>query len=197
VDSAASLLEIRVYRGGPLASLGHNHVIAAHDLEGVVHVNPQLLASSCELRFASAALTVDEPQLRERAGPEFAAPVPQSARASTRQNMLSEAVLAATQFPHVALNCLELVATPVNGQLRADLQVSIRGARQLISLPLRYELTDTRLTVDGETALKQTALGMTPFSVMLGALQVQDQLEIRIHLVAACGAPNSASSPCA
>jgi len=197
VDPAASLLEIRAYRAGPLASLGHNHVIAAHDLEGVVHVNADVKASACELRIASAALTVDEPQLRVDAGAEFAAPVPQSARDGTRQNMLGEAVLNAAQFPIIELKCVGLAATTVKGQLRADVQASIRGARHVISLDLRYELTDTRLTVDGETPLKQTTLGITPFSVMLGALQVQDQLEVRIHLVAVCGAPSSASKPCA
>ena len=37
-SAPTSLLEIRVYRAGALASAGHNHIIASHDLTGTVYV---------------------------------------------------------------------------------------------------------------------------------------------------------------
>ena len=38
VDPMASLLTIRIYRGGALSRAGHNHLIASHSLTGVVRV---------------------------------------------------------------------------------------------------------------------------------------------------------------
>jgi hypothetical protein len=40
------------------------------------------------------------------------------------------------------------------------------------------------LIVSGELPIKQTDLGLTPFSAMLGALQVQDELRVRFRIVA-------------
>src|SRR5579872_2057597 len=41
-----SLLTVLVYRGGALASAGHNHVIATHTLNGTVYVPSEPLAST-------------------------------------------------------------------------------------------------------------------------------------------------------
>src|SRR5690242_7552286 len=49
VVAADSLLTIRVYRAGTLARMGHNHVIASHDLSGSVSVPEDLTAASFEL----------------------------------------------------------------------------------------------------------------------------------------------------
>jgi hypothetical protein len=38
--------------------------------------------------------------------------------------------------------------------------------------------------VRGEFALRQSELGLTPFSAMLGALQVQDEMHLTFRLVA-------------
>jgi hypothetical protein len=72
-------------------------------------------------------------------------------------------------------------------QLRSidlHLQTGVRGQSRVITVPLQYELTPDRLTADGDLPLKQTDLGITPFSAMLGALQVQDEMHLRVHLLA-------------
>jgi hypothetical protein len=196
VSSSGSRLTVLVYRGGALASLGHNHVIASHELSGTVYVASDVRRSDCELHLPVASLTVDEPQLRAEAGADFAADVPDSARAGTRSNMLSDALLAGERYPQIELTCLGFESMPGTGALRAQVQVSIRGAQHLIQVPLHFELHGLELVVDADVPLEQSALGLTPFSAMLGALQVQDRMQVRIHLLA-CGAPSSASSPCA
>jgi hypothetical protein len=37
----------------------------------------------------------------------------------------------------------------------------------------------------GSLELRQTALGLTPYSLMLGALQVQDAMTVKFSIVAA------------
>jgi len=67
-----SLLTILVYRGGALASAGHNHVIASHDLSGAIFIPSEILQSSFEVHIPVAALTVDEAPLRaQQPGTDF------------------------------------------------------------------------------------------------------------------------------
>src|SRR5689334_5291132 len=81
-----SLLRIFVYRGGAMARLGHNHVIASHHLAGTVYVTDAPTETRFDVSFPVGELTVDEPDLREQAGPDFPPNVPQSARDGTRGN---------------------------------------------------------------------------------------------------------------
>jgi hypothetical protein len=54
-------------------------------------------------------------------------------------------------------------------------------------VPLRYRLGNGELTVTGEFPLRQSELGLTPFSAMLGALQVQDEMHVSLRIVARTG----------
>jgi hypothetical protein len=38
--------------------------------------------------------------------------------------------------------------------------------------------------VSGDTSVRQTELGLKPFSAMLGALQVQDEMRVKFRIVA-------------
>jgi hypothetical protein len=49
---------------------------------------------------------------------------------------------------------------------------------------VHYEQHDDQIVVSGDFPLKQTDLGLTPFSALLGALQVVDEMKIRFRIVA-------------
>jgi polyisoprenoid-binding protein YceI len=177
---------VRVYRGGTLASAGHNHVVASHTLGGTVYVPDDVLQASVELHLAVAELTVDEPQLRaQEAGTDFPPDVPQSARDGTRRNMLGAAVLDAAEFPEMVLRSERLEpAADEPGALVAWLDAQVRDQHRTISVPLRYALVGDTLTLTGETALRQGELGLTPFTALMGALAVQDEMRVRFRIVA-------------
>jgi polyisoprenoid-binding protein YceI len=181
VQAADSLLTVLVYRGGTLARAGHNHVIASHDLSGTVYVPEDLTRASFELRFPVAALTVDEPTLRAGAGADFPPGVPESAREGTRRNMLSAALLDAEHFPEIVMRSKRVDVFSPDG-LQAQVELTVRDRTHTVTVPIRYEWNQDRLTATGEVALKQSDLGLTPFSVMLGALQVLDELQIRFRI---------------
>jgi hypothetical protein len=183
VVAAESLLTVLVYRAGPLARAGHNHVIASHELTGTVYVHADPARSSCEVHVPVGSFTVDEPELRAREGSEseFPPEVPQSARDGTRTNMLSEAVLDAMRYPAVHITCLQLESAPAPA---VRVRISLRGRATTVAVTLKYSPGPLELSADGELALKQTELGLTPFTALLGALQVQDEMRIRFHLVA-------------
>jgi len=190
--AAESLLTVRVYRAGALARAGHNHVIASHELAGTVYVSPEIERTSCHLAVPVDSLTVDEPELRAREASEeeFPREVPQSAREATRRNMLSDAVLDALHHPAVEVRCLR-ISLPQAGRASAALEIRVRTRSSLVTVPLGYALKAGELSLEGELALKQSELGLTPFSALLGALQVQDEMRISFRIVARAAATSS------
>jgi polyisoprenoid-binding protein YceI len=185
VESRESLLTILAFRGGALAKAGHNHVIASHDMSGSIYVPDEPSRATFEVRVPVDQLTIDEPELRAKEGSEFPTEVPESAKEGTRRNMLSEALLNGAQYPDITLVSQHIGTPAATGSpLLADVQVTIRGQVHSLSVPVTYSFQDSRLIVSGELPIKQTDLGLTPFSALLGALQVQDELRVRFRIVA-------------
>ena len=192
----ASLLTILVYRGGALASAGHNHVIASHDLSGTIYVPAAILDSSFEVRVPVATLTVDEAALRaQQPAAEFPADVSESAKDGTRRNMLGETLLDAQHNPEIVLRSLQLTAITGadSGTVQAQVQSSVRGQLRTFTVPVRYRIAaDGALEASGEFPLRQSELGLTPFSALLGALQVQDEMRISFRIMAHAAALKTA-----
>jgi YceI-like protein len=194
----SSLLTVLVYRGGALASAGHNHVIASHDLSGTIYVPRQIAQSSFEVHVPVATLTVDEAALRaQQPAAEFPPEISAEAKAGTRSNMLGAALLDAQHNPEILLQSLGLEGegAAASGTVRAHVQCSVRGQLRSFTVPVRYRLAgDGGVEASGEFPLRQTDLGLTPFSAMLGALQVQDEMRVSFHIVARAAAPAAAGS---
>lgn len=183
VIGSESLVVVLAYRGGPLASFGHNHVIASHALTGFIDVAEPLTASTFELHLPVADFTVDEPALRSNLGAGFAGAVPDSARDGTRHNMLGEDLLDAGHFPEIVVRAMSLAGGPHD--FLAHLDINIRGGHHAIEAPITVNRLDAdRLQVSARFSVAQSALGLTPFSIMLGALQVEDTLEVEVDLTA-------------
>jgi polyisoprenoid-binding protein YceI len=189
-----SLLTILVYRGGTLASAGHNHLIASHDLSGAIFIPSEILQSSFEVHIPVATLTVDEASLRaQQPGTDFPPDVSEGAKEGTRHNMLGEALLDAQHNPEIVLRALRLEpsagVTAESGALLAQVQSTVRGQERTFTVPVRYRRVGNKaLEVSGESALRQSELGLTPFSALLGALQVEDEMRVSFHIVARAAA---------
>jgi polyisoprenoid-binding protein YceI len=193
-----SLLTILVFRAGTLASAGHNHVIASHTLSGTIYVPEDLAQASFEAQVPLLDLTVDEAALRAgEMSRDFPPDVPDTAREGTRRNMLGAALLDAADFPQISLRTVSVApaadntaadgaapARPATGLVQVAMQAEVRGQRRTLSVAVRYERRDATVIASGELPLKQTTLGLTPFSAMLGALQVQDEMRVRFRIVA-------------
>jgi polyisoprenoid-binding protein YceI len=183
VDTTRSLLQILVYRGGKLAALGHNHVIASHDLTGTVMRADPLAGTRFDIELPVARLTVDEPELRREAGADFLAEVPQSARDGTRRNLLSGAVLDAEHFAEIRLRGTDAVDLQ-NGRFEVGMDVEIKGQIRRLRVPVQLQVAANELTATGELAVLQSDLGLTPFTALLGALTVENQMRVRFKVVA-------------
>ena len=187
IDGAQSELRILVYRAGSLARFGHNHVMVNRALRGSVNVAETPSASGFWLNVPAAAFVVDDAQARAEEGADFAAEVPDDARSGTLQNMLGAAVLDAAEFPQIAVRSVAISlprGTAESGELTATLAVSVAGHESRIDAPFNLQSDPQRVSATGTVQLRQTDLGLTPYSLMLGALQVQDTVTIKFKIIA-------------
>ena len=183
VIASESILIVRVYRGGTLARAGHNHIVASHDLAGIIYPAKDLSLTSFELKLPVASLTVDEAELRAVQGADFAADVPDTAaKEGTRRNMLGPAVLDADHYPEVTLHSEGL--EPDADRLLVRVEIRIRDHVHVSTVPVSYTLTANELLAQGEFPLKQTDIGLQPFTALLGSLAVQDEMQLQFRIVA-------------
>lgn len=171
VDPRASLVAVTVRRAGVMARLGHDHVVASRTLAGQVAPG----AGRADVSFRLDQMSVDEPQLLRDAGIGKQAS-PQAVE-GTRTNMLGP-VLQAQRYPVVRLHA----ERQADGLLRVA--VTLHGVTRSLALPATVRVDAAQVTASGTARLKQTAFGITPFSVGGGLLSVQDELEVRYHIVA-------------
>ena len=62
--------------------------------------------------------------------------------------------------------------------------VQLGGAWHSVAVPMRYEIRGDGITVSGEFPLRQTELGLTPFTALGGGLRVRDGMKVWLRLVA-------------
>jgi polyisoprenoid-binding protein YceI len=181
VDSRGSELRLLVYRAGPLANLGHNHVMVNRQVTGLVQIGADISASSFSLQVPVEEFVVDDAQSRREEGGDFPGEIPDDARSGTRRNMLSAAVLNAAEFPTITVTCTAIGNTA--GVLTAYLTISIAGQVAKVAAPFTLNSDAHHLTAMGSIELRQTAIGLKPYSLILGALQVQDAIQLKFKIV--------------
>lgn len=177
---------MKVYRDGPLAELGHNHVIASTAVTGWVDLRDPLETSAFSLSLPLDSLVVDDPGRRAAAGPDFPDNLTDTDREGTRRNLLGPTLLDAARFPSLRLDSVALEAA-ARGYV-ATARVDVAGATRQVRVPARLERTPGGLVVSGAFVLTHAELGLTPFSAALGALRVREDIEIAYRLVASGGA---------
>ena len=170
IESVSSVVAMEVRRAGSLARLGHDHVVASHDVRG--YVEPDV--GRADLYVFLERLVVDEPDLRKQAG--FVTEPTAEAIAGTRRNML-ERTLEADRYPFVTV-----AVHRAAGAAAADVSIVLHGTTRTVHVPLTVNENPETIDVKGELALRQTDFGITPLSVAGGAIQVQDEVKLRFDI---------------
>ena len=173
VDPASSRVVIEVRRGGPLARLGHDHVVASHDLHGYIAPGE----GRADLYVALDQLVVDEPELRAEAG--FDTQPTEDDIAGTRRNMLDK-VLDADRHPFaiVAVNDNEAGGN----RRRLRVVVTLHGLSRSVETAAQVKTTADEILVTGTFSIEQSQFGIAPFSVLGGAIAVQDRVNITYRI---------------
>ena len=182
VDSPASRILITVRRGGMMASLGHNHIVASHDLQGFILLDrdsPQNPNCRADFYAQLVNLEVDNAQLRAEAG--LLTTPSEKDIAGTTSNMLNS--IDAENFPFARLHSSDCLAA-LSGE-QSEVALSIHGVSQKQKIAIEIEeVSDSKLILSGKFSILQTDFGIQPFSIMNGLIKVEDRLDLDFRIVA-------------
>ena len=173
IDPRDSLVVVEVRRSGKLARMGHDHVVASHHVTG--YVAPE--AGRADLYIQLERLAVDEASLRTEAG--FDTQPSEADIEGTRTNML-EKVLEASKFPFALVRVTRPPSKQENAQL--DVALTLHGETRTLKAPAQVKPVDDGLLVTGRLSFNQTDFGIKPYTVLGGALAVQNKLDLRYRI---------------
>ena len=181
VDPHGSEIRLLVYRGGPLARFGHNHVIVGR-VQGEIRAGDAAAASGFRLEIPVESFAVDPPAARAEEGDDFAAQVSEAARRDTLENLLGRDVLDAAKHPLIRIESIALAGPDWNPTITA--RVTLRGVMRDLRFAAAVLRQDDMLAAVASFRINQSEFGIEPFSALNGGLLVRDPLDIRIRLVA-------------
>src|SRR5947199_5158923 len=147
VDSRESLVVIEVRRSGSLARLGHDHVVASHEVGGYVAPDE----GRADLYVALGRLAVDEAALRTEAG--FDTQPAESDIEGTRANMLGK-VLEAQKFPFALIRVSG--ADAGRGDVALSVAITLHGNTRTLQAPARIDAGAGEMSVTGRLSFDQT-----------------------------------------
>jgi hypothetical protein len=179
LDPRATRIDVVVRRNGPLARFGHDHVVTVGEPDGFLLLDDMGPDSRADLRFRLDKLVVDSAEARVRR--ELDTDPDAAAIEGTRENLL-EHVLDAGQWPWATLGLTGFERQ--EDHYSAMLTVAISGSAYTGRQPFRLQRAGDRVRVDGFFILRQTELGIEPFSALGGGLRVADPLEIYVRIEA-------------
>ncbi len=91
-------------------------------------------------------------------------------------------MLYAERFPSIVVRGVGLQGTPP--AVRVTVTIRVAGHDSRFVLPCVIDLGAARLSASADVGLRQTALGLAPYSILLGALSVQDELRVKLRIIA-------------
>jgi len=173
VDTARSLAVADVRRAGVLAQFGHDHVVSSRDVSGFVAPDE----GRADLSVPLGLLTVDDPALRAEAG--FETTPSADDVAGTRRNMLGK-VLEADRYPEMRVAVRGIGVGGDARPLRAE--ITLHGTTAPVDVDAEVDRGADEFAVHGSFSLDQSRFGIVPFSILGGALAVQDRLTVRFRI---------------
>ena len=156
-------LQVRTYREGMASKAGHDLVIDVRSWRATV-------ALRTDSAPEGVVLTADPRSLRVRDGSGGAKPLTDKDRGEIAKNIDREVLGAqAIEFRSTAIE------HPGAGRLEVAGELSIAGTRR----PIRFELTlGPEGGVRGTVPVTQSDWGVKPYTALMGALKVRDDVEI-------------------
>lgn len=162
IDTAHSVITVRVFKAGLFSAFGHNHEIAAPIAKGSVDIQEQRVS-----------LHVDATKLRvlDR---EVAA----STRAEIQQTMAGPEVLDSRRFREISFTSTSVGAA---GEQRwiVDGNLTLHGQTK----PVRVEVSSRNGHYRGSATIKQSDFGIKLVSVAGGTVKVKDEVKIEFDIV--------------
>ena len=179
VDSDLSRILIRVYRGGLLAKLGHDHIVASQNMQGYIRIHKK--TGECRADFYAPLKSLDVDNEIFRAAENLDTSPSQADIIGTKNNMLKS--LEQAQFPFAQLrsrDCSPAVSAEATGAA-----LSLHGVTRELQLEISIEFSEEQpLRLKGGFSILQTDFDIEPFSIMNGLIKVEDRLDLSYSISA-------------
>jgi len=175
VVESKSSVRVHVGKSGLLSFAGHLHEVVAPLSGTVIADATNLSASSVNLTFASARLTV------------LAEGAPAGEAPKVEEVMRSAAVLDVIRFPEIRFHSTAVsgrLVSPGNYELRITGALSLHGVEKEIIAPVKVVVEGRTLTATGQLTLRHDQFGMKPVTAGGGAVKVANEIRIDFKIVA-------------
>jgi polyisoprenoid-binding protein YceI len=161
IDTAKSVMTVRVFKAGLFSALGHNHEISAPISSGTVNVN----ARQVELHAQTGALKVLDPGTSEKD------------RSEIQRTMLGADVLDAANHPEIVFRSTGAEAAGP-GAWKVHGNLTLHGQTHTVDVEVR---ADGEHYV-GTSRFRQTEFGIQPVKVAGGTIRVKDEVRIEFNI---------------
>jgi len=162
-------LTINTYRAGMGAKVGHDLVLEARRWSGTVEAHPDN-PSAC-----SVQVTIDPRSFEVVQATGGVKALSDKDSADIRKN-LEDKVLQTSKFPQITFRSTQVTPTSITGDL------TLVGNTRPVALDLSVQDGAGQTAITGRTTITQTHFGIKPFSAMMGALKVKDDVDMQVEL---------------
>ncbi len=181
IDGNKSELVVRLFRGGLIGFMGHNHVIRATEFSGSVQLDPENHSSfAAFIEVKTASLKADEPEIRAKH--KLEKKVRDKDRKKIQNTMESAEQLDVKKFPVMTFKATK-VEKQKKDQFRIYGDLTMHGVTRPVSLLMLAKTEKSRVALQGSLKFKQSDFGIKPFSALFGSVKNKDEAILFIELV--------------
>lgn len=199
VDQSESIFAVVTHRAGVAAALAHNHFVYPREYTAKIGKAAEALETGrFSITFPTSNLVPDDPKAAAQWYPRLEAlgilnkpftALSDKNRAKVREAMLSKEQLDAARYPAIraevtAVRAEESRVGTLDCTHMATVAFTLHGKTVERDVPVRIELGDNTVKVEGTAQFRFREFGIKPYSAMLGALKVEDTFDVYVHLVA-------------
>ncbi len=176
VHTGNTRIYVHVFKAG---SFGHEHAVVGRVKEGVIHLGATHDAGRVDADLTSFVADVD--YARKLLG--LPGETDEDTQKKVNANMLGEEVLNVLRFPTARADIASARLLPqpsANGlpQYLLEGELTLHGVTKKVSVVAEAAEHNGWVRLRGHVSLKQSDFGMQPYTAMLGAIGVADQLEL-------------------
>jgi polyisoprenoid-binding protein YceI len=182
IDGNKSELVVRLFRGGLVGFMGHNHVIRATEISGSIQIDPENFSSfTAYIEVKTASLKADEPEIRKKH--KLKKKVRDKDRKKIQNTMESAEQLDVKKFPLMTFKATK-VEKEEKDQYLIHGDLTMHGVTRRVSLLMSAKKEESQVVMEGSLKFKQSDFGIKPFSAVFGSVKNQDEAILYIELVA-------------
>jgi polyisoprenoid-binding protein YceI len=181
LDPAHTELVVQLYIDGLASSFGHDHVVRATEVTSQMQLDPEAGTGSIQMIVKTATLRADEPWLRTKY--HLKERLDADEIHQVEKAMKAEDQLDVEHHPTIIFQSTQVQKQSENAWYVAG-NLTIHGKTEAVRFVAEVDIRDSRMAARGHIRFKQSAFGYEPYSSLLGALKLKDDVLLTVEFAA-------------